>query len=177
MKKTIILIAIAIFIVSILLMGTSCKEKVIPVAKETKNIIEEETEKTISGSELESEDQVITEKIIEVSLKITVWNLTEKNEPDLEIWIKGTGSWYPDKESIEFGGDFFIPSEPFSSGKVNEIYIYPDSRTGTEIMIEIIVTDEMISESDRDTIHIEIYDETVEIYGTSIVGITQEFKR
>ena len=44
-------------------------------------------------------------------------------------------------------------------------------------MVEIIVTDEMISESDRDTIHIEIYDETVKVWGTSIEGITKEFNR
>lgn len=113
----------------------------------------------------------------EVSLKIAVWNDTEKNEPDLEIWIKGTGSWYPDKESMVYGGDFFIPVEPFSNEGINKIYIYPDGRTGNEIMVEIIVTDEMIPESVKDTINIEIHDEIIKIWGTSIEGITKEFER
>jgi len=126
--------------------------------------------------EIKKED-VKTEEIVEVSLKIIVWNDTEKNEPNLEVWIKGTGSWYPDKESMEFGGDYFIPVEPFSNNGINEIYIYPDGRDGNEIMVEVFVTDEMISESDRDTIHIEIYDETVKVWGTSIEGITKEFER
>jgi len=122
-------------------------------------------------------EEIKAEEIIEVSLKIAIWNDTEKNEPNLEVWIKGTGSWYPDKESMEFGGDFFIPVEPFSSEKVNEIYIYPDGRKGNEIMVEIFVTDEMTPNSDRDTIHIEISDEVVIVWGTSIAGTTQEFKR
>ncbi len=139
---------------------------------------EEPVEEVAAGeSGVEEVTDEPEEKIIEVSLKIIIWNETEENEPNLEVWIKGTGSWYPDKESMGFGGDFFIPVEPFSSEKVNEIYIYPDGRTGNEIMVEIIVTDEMISESDRDTIHIEIYDETVKVWGTSIEGITKEFNR
>jgi hypothetical protein len=137
----------------------------------------EEKEPELPEKVIEEEIIEEVEEIVEVSLKIAVWNDTEKNEPNLEIWIKGTGSWYPDKESMEFGGDFFVPVEPFSSGKVNEIYIYPDGRAGSEIMVEITVTDEMTPESDRDTIHIEIYDETVIVIGTSVEGITKEFKR
>lgn len=127
--------------------------------------------------EEKTKEEIKTEEIIEVSLKIAVWNDTEDNEPNLEIWIKGTGSWYPDKKSMESGGDFFIPVEPFSTGGINEIYIYPDGRTGSEIMVEIIVTDEMISKSDRDTIIIEISDKTVTVTGTSIKGTTKEFDR
>jgi len=122
-------------------------------------------------------EEVDIEEIVEVSLKIIVWNDTEKNEPNLEVWIKGTGSWYPDKESMRFGGDYFIPVEPFSNNGINEIYIYPDGRDGNEIMVEVFVTEEMISESDRDTIHIEVYDETVKVWGTSIEGVTKEFER
>jgi len=122
-------------------------------------------------------EETKSEEIIEASLKIAIWNDTEKNEPELEVWIKGTGSWYPDKESMEFGGDFFIPVEPFSNEGINEIYIYPDGRTGNEIMVEIFVTDEMTPKSDKDTINIEISDETVIVTGTSIAGITKEFKR
>jgi hypothetical protein len=140
-----------------------------------KDKISEGEEEKVVEEPIEEAEEV--EEIVEVSLKIAVWNDTEKNEPNLEIWIKGTGSWYPDKESMEFGGDFFVPVEPFSSGKVNEIYIYPDGRAGSEIMVEITVTDEMTPESDRDTIHIEIYDETVIVWGTSVEGITKEFKR
>jgi len=121
--------------------------------------------------------EVETEETIEVSLKIAVWNDTVENKPDLEIWIKGTGSWYPDKESMEFGGDSFIPVEPFSNEEINKIYIYPDGRDGNEIMVEVFVTDEMTSNSDRDTIIIEISDETVVVTGTSVKGINKEFKR
>lgn len=122
-------------------------------------------------------EETKTEEVIEVSLKIAIWNDTVENKPNLEVWIKGTGSWYPDKESMKFGGDFFIPVEPFSNNGINEIYIYPDGREGNEISVEIIVTDEMIPKSDRDTIHIEISDEVVKVWGTSIEGITKEFKR
>ena len=122
-------------------------------------------------------EKINAEELIEVSLRVVVWNDTEKNEPNLEIWIKGTGSWYPGKESMGFGGDFFIPVEPFSTEKVNEIYIYPDGRTGNEIIVEIFVTDEMIPESDKDTIIIEIHDEIIKVWGTSIEGITKEFER
>jgi cold shock CspA family protein len=116
-------------------------------------------------------------KTSEVSLRVAVYNDTEINKPDLEIWIKGTGSWYPDEEGFGFGGDVFIPTEPFSTEEVNEIYIYPDGREGNEIVVEIIATNEMIAESVRDTIHVEIHDETVKVWGAPIEEHEKEFKR
>jgi len=124
-----------------------------------------------------TESEVVEPEGESVSLKVAVHNDTEINEPDLEIWIKGTGSWYPDEEAMGFGGDFFIPTEPFSTKEENEIYIYPDGRAGKEIMVEIIATDEMTAESDRDTIHIEIHDKIVKVWGTGLEEFEKEFKR
>jgi hypothetical protein len=160
MKKLQKLLAILTGFVLVLSFSISCTAEAEP-----EEVIEEETE------------SVAEAEIVEVSLRVAVYNDTEINKPDLEIWIKGTGSWYPDEEAMGFGGDVFIPTEPFSTEEVNEIYIYPDGREGNEIMVEIIATDEMTPESDRDTIHIEIHDETVKVWGTSIEGLEKEFKR
>lgn len=111
--------------------------------------------------------------VTDISLKVTVYDDTELNEPDPEIWIEGAGSWYP---NLALGRDSLVPSAAFSAVN-NKIYIYPDGRQGNEIVLEIILTNEMSPTSDMDTIHIEIHDKVVKARGTPVGGTTKEFKR
>jgi len=151
MEKKYIIFTFIIIVIICLILSVSCRTK------------ETQREETTN----------INEKQIEVSLRVALTDYTENNKPNPEVWIKGTGSWYPD---IEFGGDVFIPTEPFSNEN-NKIYIYPDGRDGTEIIVEIFVTNELISESVRDTIHIEIYDDSIKILGSSIEEFEKDFER
>lgn len=108
-----------------------------------------------------------------ISLKVAVYDDTQKNKADLEIWIEGTGSWYP---NLGFGADYLIPTEPFSED-INKIYIYPDGRGGNQVVLDIIITDKMTPVSDMDTIHIEIHDQMVKAWGTPVKDSLQEFPR
>jgi hypothetical protein len=151
MKKKYIMFALVIIVIICFILLISCKTKEIQRAETTN----------------------INQGQIEVSLRVALTDYTENNKPNPEVWIEGTGSWYPD---IEFGGDVFIPDEPFSNDN-NKIYIYPDGREGNEIIVEVVVSDEMISESVKDTIHIEIYDDIIKVWGTSIEEFEKDFTR
>ena len=110
----------------------------------------------------------------EISFKLMVWDDTEqKNAKDLEIWVKGLGSWYP---NLEYGGDSNVIG-PFPVEEIQKIFIYPDGRNGKEIMVEFIPKKEMISQSDRDAIIIEISDEKVIVSGIAIKNSGKEINR
>ena len=111
---------------------------------------------------------------LEMSVKLIVWDDTESNAADnLEIWVKGTGSWYPD---LDFGGDTKV-TEPFPVYEPQELFIYPDGRDGIEIKVIFTTTKDMISGSDRDALIVAIEDNGVIITSVIIDGIEQVFSR
>ncbi len=65
----------------------------------------------------------------------------------------------------------------FPIDELQEFFIYPDGREGTEIKVHFMMKADMISGSDRDTIHIVISDTEVTVTGTAIEGIEKIFQR
>lgn len=123
--------------------------------------------------EPEPEDAQI-ELRINVSDETSAWESGTSGLPDLEVWVRGTGSWFPD---TSFGGDTLEDAGPFPVGEETEFAIYPDGRDGTEIMVEVLVDEDMIAGSPRDAIDITIDDTTVNVFGTPIPGFEVEFER
>lgn len=109
-----------------------------------------------------------------VSLKLAVWDETESSANDsIEVWTKGLGSWYPD---LQFGGDNTVIG-PYQHGDEVEVYVYPDGRDATEVKFTITITDEMISESDRDMVRVDLYDDRIEVLSTGLPDINAAFPR
>ncbi|QLG27408.1 hypothetical protein HUG10_07535 [Halorarum halophilum] len=104
----------------------------------------------------------------EVTLRIAAWDETENTPPgeQAEVWIKGTGSWFPD---FEFGGDLLEDAGPFVRNSDGELFIYPDGReAGTEIVATVYFDENFISNSPRDMVRIDIHDERVVVGGSPI---------
>lgn len=99
-----------------------------------------------------------------VLLDVAVSDLTERRSPDVEIWVRGHGSWYPD---LEFGGDVTHLGS-FPVGEPDEFFVYPDGRDGKEVGVPFEMKADMISGSDRDRTHVEIHDKSVVVWGTAI---------
>ena len=130
--------------------------------------------------EREPEPEVADEAPAEIELRMTVsddtseWDTGTSGLPDVEVWVRGTGSWFPD---TSFGSDTIEDAGPFPVGEVTEFAIYPDGRDGTEIMVEVLPDEDMIGGSPRDAIDITIDDTTVNVFGTPIPGLEVEFPR
>lgn len=110
-----------------------------------------------------------------VELKLSVFDWTETNPPPVEAFVVVGGKqvWTPD---LEFGGDVHSFGT-FEIGEPSTIVVYPDGHEGSEISVEFVMTSDMISGSDRDQTHVEIYDSEVLVWGTAIPGFEQSFDR
>ena len=109
-----------------------------------------------------------------LELKLAVHDDTQNNPPtEIELWTTGLGSWHP---YLAFGGDHTVIA-PYELDSSPELFIYPDGRDGLEIKVVMTLSGDMISRSDRDTVHVEIHDNIVKVWGTPIEGLEQEFSR
>lgn len=107
-------------------------------------------------------------------LEIAVWDDTVNNSTGAtEVWVDGYGSWFPD---LTYGADSRELGE-FQVGVEADFLVYPDGRGGTEIRVPFLMTEEIISGSDRDMISVSIEDEKVGVFGTPIAGLEIEFTR
>lgn len=132
-----------------------------------------------SETKLEAEPEPENDPAEETKLlEVAVTDYTEQNPPGdrLEIWVRGHGSWFPD---VEFGGDGPQAMGEFPVGELqtDDFYIYPDGRGGAEILVEFEMTEDMISGSDRDRTHVEIYDSYVEVWGGPEISGNGEYDR
>lgn len=109
-----------------------------------------------------------------LELKLAVHDETQNNPPtEIELWTTGLGWWHP---YLGFGGDHTVIA-PYELDRSPELFIYPDGRDGLEIKVVLTLSGDMISRSDRDTVHVEIHDNIVKVWGTPIEGLEQEFPR
>ncbi|MBE0418068.1 MAG: hypothetical protein IBX63_09915 [Coriobacteriia bacterium] len=115
-----------------------------------------------------------TSRTDDVSLRVVVFDDTERSSnSNLEVWTKGLGSWYP---NMEYGGDNTAIG-PYARGSEVRVFVYPDGRDGTEMSFTLTITDEMISESDRDMVTLSLYDDRVEVVSTALPDIEVTHKR
>ena len=125
---------------------------------------ESETPAAKPSEAVETEDAVVTE---EGTFKMAVFNYDTQSYPDLEIWVRGTGSWYPNADFGDTKDDF----GPFPVGESIEgdFFVYPFGRDGIEIPVTLELSQDHISESDRDMVWVWIEDEVLIVTGTPLL--------
>lgn len=123
-----------------------------------------EAQETDSAEEEQSEESAV---LSEGTFKMAVFNYDDESYPDLEVWVRGVGSWYPDAESGDTKSEF----GPFPVGEILEgdFFVYPFGRDGIEVPVTINLKNDHISESDRDQIWIWIEDGVLTVTGTPLL--------
>ena len=114
--------------------------------------------------DVETEEAVVSK---EGTFKMAVFNYDSTSYPDMEVWVRGAGSWYPNADF----GDTKTGFGPFAVGEElsGDFYIYPFGRGGIEVPVTILLQDDHISESDRDQVWIWIEDGVLVVTGTPVL--------
>jgi len=115
-------------------------------------------------------------------LRVGVYDDTKTNKlpSKVEIWFKGYGSWFL-KPEINTGAAV----KKIGRRKIgirDQLYIYPDGRSGVEIEVPVLMTNDMNPEgSVRDMLTISIKDYNVEVNGLPVRAatgkLTHSYKR
>lgn len=115
-----------------------------------------------------------SEKVLRVSVTddTSAWEEGTSGVPDMEVWIRGTGSWFPD---TSFGSDVLEEAGPFPVGEETEFFVYPTGREEPELAVRTLVTEEVIAASVRDMIRITVEDDQVTVTGTPIPDFEATF--
>lgn len=120
--------------------------------------------KTAEESRIDSKDVVV---------RVVVYDETISRplHPKAEIWMKSLGTWWIASDS-KFGAGFKnIGGRRI--GTEYQLYIYPDSRDGQEIVVSFQMTPEMNPNgSARDSIIITVFDKTVEVVSLAMKAAT-----
>lgn len=103
------------------------------------------------------------------TLKVIVHDDTRHNSPAVEVWARGSGSYYP---ALEFGSD---ARELTIEG--GQLFVYPDGRDGREIVVPIKPPPDLIEGSTRDAVNVVVADREVEVYGTPVPGFERSSSR
>ena len=99
-----------------------------------------------------------------VSLRIAVFNDTKSTPHRTEVWVRGSGSWYP---NLEFGSDVRV-FEGFEVGSSTSgsIVFYPLGRDEPEIPVSIPITSNLCAQGCvRDMVQLAIHDDYFEVIG------------
>ncbi len=134
------------------------------------------TADTTEGDEATTAATSEDEKVLRVAVNddTSDWESGTSGLPNLEVWMPGTGSWFPD---TSFGSDVIEEAGPFPVGEATEIFIYPEGREDPEFAVEVVVDADIIAGSVRDMIQINIDDSTVNVNGAPIPGFEVAFQR
>lgn len=134
-------------------------------AESTATTVETEESEAAEENVVEESQEAVAE--IEGTFKMAVFNYDSKSYPDIEVWVRGAGSWYPNADF----GDTKSGFGPFAIGEElrGDFYIYPFGRDGVEVPVTLLLQDDHISESDRDQVWIWIEDGVLVVTGTPIL--------
>ena len=88
-----------------------------------------------------------------------------------EVWIRGSGSWFPTQDNLLAEGG------PFKTGEPVSFFIYPEGRDTPEIEVQLLVPATVLPGSVRDLIEIEVYDDEIKVFGTSVPGFEATYPR
>ena len=110
-------------------------------------------------------------------VRVAVNDDTQRNPVHLraEIWFRGHGSWWL-KPELKYGGTLKnLGTRP--SGTQQTLIIYPESRSGKELKVPYMMTDEMNPKgSPRDMISVDISDTEITVHGLPIKAATGKFE-
>jgi len=112
-----------------------------------------------------------------IMVRIAVWDDTQKKpvHAKAEIWFRGHGSWWL-KPELKYGSTVKnLGTRP--SGSQQTLIIYPESRSGRELKVPYMMTDDMNPKgSPRDMISVDISDTEVTVHGLPIKVATGKFE-
>lgn len=109
-----------------------------------------------------------------MTLRILWWNDTEKVAPiGFEVAV-GTVTWSPADAKAESGVGSLSGLE---YGRELSLVVYPDGPSGTRVTVPILLTDDMVSNSDSDAVHVEVRDDTVRVLGTPVKNFDVTYDR
>ncbi len=112
-----------------------------------------------------------------IMVRVSVWDDTQRKPVNTraEIWFKEYGSWWF-KQELEYGGTVKdLGLRP--SGIPQTLFIYPDSRSGIELKVPYMMTDEMNPKgSPRDMISVYISDSEISVVGLPIEAATGKYE-
>lgn len=102
------------------------------------------------------------------------------------LWWNDTVDKPVASPEIVFGGKSYRPKAgksdvgaigPAKPGDQLTFSVYPDGRSGKSVSVRFEVTNEMLSNSDIDAIHVEVSDAQVRVLGNPIPNFVQAFSR
>lgn len=102
------------------------------------------------------------------------------------LWWNDTVDKPVSSPEIVFGGKSYRPKAgksdvgaigPAKPGDQLTLSVYPDGRSGKSVSVRFEVTNEMLSNSDIDAIHVEVSDAQVRVLGNPIPNFVQAFSR
>jgi hypothetical protein len=122
------------------------------------------------SGEPESGDDAADDGVDEAVLRMAITDLTTSGlSPNFEVWVRGTGSWFAAQDLLlESAG-------PFTTDQQTSFFIYPEGRDTPELEVELLVPRTVIPGSVRDLIEIEVYDDEIIVYGTSVPGFSMTY--
>ena len=134
-----------------------------PSASVTQEATAEEQEQ--SPAPEESTETQTSEDLAPGTFRLSFTNWDETSYPDLEIWIRGYGSWFPnaDGDLLENVGPFVL-GQPLSG----DFFVYPSGRSGVEIPVTLNLNENHISNSPRDMVLVYIEDGILFVSGSPI---------
>lgn len=106
-------------------------------------------------------------------VKILWWNDTKTRGPKNVIVTWDGGSWSPDatlKSDVTTIG-------PFPVGKKLNLTVYPDGKSRPGRVVPFTIRASMLSESDRDGIHIELRDDNLRVLGNAVQNFERNYAR
>ncbi len=122
----------------------------------------------------ESTPQQATPSSSEIAVRVSAWVHPESRELlsiDAEIWLQGHGSLWISRDPVKILG-----KRP--PGQTENLHIYPDGRDGRHFVVPITMTADMCPQGcDRDTILINISDDSVEVVGKAVKNRSITFSR
>ncbi len=103
------------------------------------------------------------------------------------IFWNDTNSKKLTRAEVVIGASSFKPSAstknsrknlgPFAYGKKIDVIVYPDGRSGKEIVVPMMLDAQMKPQSEQDAIHVAISDKTVRVLGNAILNVDQSYPR
>jgi hypothetical protein len=118
-----------------------------------------------SAADEQTADPQPSEALAPGTFRLSFTNWDDATYADLEIWIRGYGSWFPNPE-----GDLLENVGPFEIGQTlpGELFVYPFGRSGIEVPVTLSLSLNHISNSPRDIVQVYIEDGVLFVSGSPI---------
>ena len=108
-----------------------------------------------------------------MKIRLIFWNDTSSKPLKGTEIVAGSSSFKPRTTSKNVRG----ATAALPYGKVVQLMVYPDGRTGKKITVPVMVFKDMLPNSEQDAIHIAISDGSVRILGNPVNSVDQTVPR